>query len=192
MSKISQKSVAVPGDKLSTIEEFVPGEGSATIGEHIIATVPGSVKPDMVNRIMNVIPAKSANDILPKVGDYIIGLVDSAQSSVAQITILALNDIVSEKELSAMLSLREDRRRKSPPIKSGDIIRAKIFSTKNSIYHLTLDGQNSGVVRTACTNCGGEVIMLGRDRIKCKDCGLVDERLLANDFTKDSRYQGNV
>jgi exosome complex component CSL4 len=88
-----------------------------------------------------------------------------------------------------MMSFRDDRRRRSSPVKPGDTIRAKVFSTKNSIYHLTLDAPDCGVLFTVCSVCGGSVIALGRDRVKCRECGTVDDRLLADDFIRLSRTQ---
>jgi len=193
MEKNSQKEKsrqAIPGDRLATIEEFVPGVGSASVGDSVISTVVGDVQPDMVNRVINVKPVNSADDSLPKVGDYVIGHVDSAQPSMAQVTIIAVNDEVSDKELSGMLSMRDDRRRRTTsPIKAGDTIRARVISTKNSIYHLALDDPKTGVIKTVCSNCGGSVIALGKDRVKCRECGMVDERLLSDDFVKYSRSQ---
>lgn len=186
--KLKQGRPTVPGDRLATIEEFVPGSGSASSGDAVISTVVGDVEPDMVNRVINVKPVKSADADLPKVGDLVIGHVDSAQPSMAQITIIAVHDQPNDKQLSGMLSMREDRRRRtSSPIKAGDIVRAKVVSTKNSIYHLSLDDPRAGVIETVCSNCGGRVIALGRDRVKCTECGLVDERILSDDFVKYSR-----
>jgi exosome complex RNA-binding protein Csl4 len=145
----------------------------------------------MSNRVMNVRAVRSADDSLPKVGDYVIGHVDSAQPSMAQITIIAIGDTVSDKELSGMLSLRDDRRRRTSPIRSGDTIRAKVISTKNSIYHLAMDDTRTGIVKTVCSNCGGDVIALGTDSVKCKECGFVDERMLSDDFIKNSRNQAS-
>jgi len=179
---------AVPGDRLATIEEFVPGVGSASVDDSVISTVVGDVRPDMVNRVINVKPSRSAYDSLPKVGDYVIGHVDSAQPSMVQVTIIAVNEEISDKELSGMLSMRDERRRRTTsPIKAGDTIRAKVTSTKNSIYHLALDDSKTGVMKTVCSNCGGNVIAMGRDRVKCRECGFVDERLLSDDFVKYSR-----
>jgi exosome complex component CSL4 len=188
--KSKQERLAIPGDRLATIEEFVPGAGSATEGDAIVSTVVGNVRPDMSNRVINVKAAKSAEENLPKPGDLVIGHVDSAQPSMAQITIIAVGDTLSDKQLSGMLSMREDRRRRtSSPLKAGDIIRAKVISTKNSIYHLSLDDPNAGVLQTVCSNCGGSVMALGRDRVKCKECGFVDERILSDEFVKYSRGQ---
>jgi exosome complex RNA-binding protein Csl4 len=188
--KLKPGRPAIPGDKLATIEEFVPGIGSVSLGDEVVSTVVGDIEPDMANRVINVKPIKSADDGLPKVGDMIVGHVDSAQPSMAQVTILAVQDSPSDKQLSGMLSMREDRRRRTTsPIKPGDIIRARVASTKNSIYHLSLDDPKSGVIETACSNCGGRVIALGRDRVKCAECGLIDERILSEDFVRHSRGQ---
>jgi exosome complex RNA-binding protein Csl4 len=182
--------LVVPGDALATIEEFVPGIGSASFGDEVVSTLVGDVEPDMKNRVINVKPVKNADDSLPKTGDMILGHVDSAQPSMAQVTIIAIENQTSDKELSGMLSMREDRRRRtSSPIKAGDIIRAKVVSTKNSIFHLSLDDPKAGVIETVCSNCGGDVIAVGRERIKCKECGFVDERILSEEFVKYSRGQ---
>ncbi len=94
-----QSRLAIPGDRLATIEEFVPGSGSASLGDAIVSTVVGNVQPDMANRVINVKAVKSADNNLPKVGDLIIGHVDSSQPSMAQITIIAVNDQPSDKQL---------------------------------------------------------------------------------------------
>ena len=176
-----------PGDKLASIEEFVAGSGSAIVGDEIVSTIVGSKDPDMSNRVMNVSSFRSYTELLPKKGDDIIGFVESTQTAAAQIVIRAVNDTISHKELGGLFSLRDDRRRKWNPLRAGDTIRARIASTTNSIYHLTLDCQNCGVLQTVCTVCGGSVVALGKDRVKCRDCGFVDERLLSEDFIKYSR-----
>lgn len=185
--RLDNLRVVFPGDKLASIEEFVPGPGSVIIGDLIVSTLVGGREADMSNRVVSVSSLKGTDYLLPKKGDTIIGFVDSAQTSAAQITIRAINETPSHKELGGLLSFRDDRRRKSNPIRTGDIIRARITSTKNSIYHLSLDCPNCGVLQTACSLCGGLVVALGKDRVKCRECGFVDERFLSDDFIKYSR-----
>ncbi len=187
VSKKSGRNFVLPGDLLATIEEFEAGEGSTTIGETIVASIMGEVNPDMANRIMSVRPAREVGRI-PHEGDIIVGNVESASSSVAQVSIKSINDVESHKEFSAMLSMREDRGRRSAlALKAGDVLRAKVMSTTNSIYQLGLDCENCGVIYTVCSVCGGSVVALGQDRIKCRECGTVDERLLSADFVTYSR-----
>ncbi len=189
MTEKAKLEKVLPGDKLASIEEFVPGSGSAVVGEAIVSTVAGRKKPDMSNRVMNVVAARDATRAIPKVGDYIIGFVDSSSPSVAQVTIRAINDIPNTREFAAMLSMRDERRRNSSPIKAADSIRAHVISTKNSIIHVAIDSGNCGVISTVCVNCGGPVVPLGRDRVKCPECGLVDDRLLAEDMIRPTGSQ---
>ena len=189
MSEREKTKNVLPGDRLASIEEFVPGTGTAAIGESIISTIAGSKSPDMVSRVMNVVPSRSALKSIPRVGDYITGRVDSASPSVAQVTIGSIIDVPSNREFAGMLSTRDERRRNSTPIRAADTIRAKVISTKNSIFHLAIDDPNCGVIKTVCSSCGGPVVPLGRDRVKCPECGLVDDRLLAEEMVRSSRPQ---
>jgi exosome complex component CSL4 len=187
-SQKSQHRHVLPGDSLAAEEEFEAGTGSVIYGGNVVAARVGEVSPDLSARTMTVKPAKKGLAKLPETGDYVIGTVQSAASSVAQILIEAINDIPSSKELSGMLSLRDDRRRRSaPPIKAGDVIRAKVISTTNAIYHLSLDDPKCGVLYTVCSFCGGRVVALGHGAVKCTECGMADDRMLSEDFIEYSR-----
>jgi exosome complex component CSL4 len=188
-SASKQKNIVLPGDRIATIEEFEAGPGTTVSSDLVVATRVGDVLREMADRKVKVVPSKQASK-LPEEGDSVIGTVQSAASSVAQVRIDAINELPSYKELSGMLSLRDDRRRRSPPVRPGDTIRAKVISTKNSIYHLSLEGKENGVLHTVCSLCGGRTIALGRDRVKCTECGFVDERQLAEDYTTLSHMEG--
>jgi exosome complex RNA-binding protein Csl4 len=189
---VKERVPVLPGDRLATIEEFAPGSNATTQGETVTSTKVGYARLDLKNRIINVDPANPKPTQIPKVGDLVIGLVESAQSSIAQVKIEAINDDRSDKSFAGMISFREETRRSSvPPVKSADILRARVFSTKNSIFHLALDCPSCGVIYTVCSNCGGNVVALSRFRIKCKECGMVDDRLLSEEFLKFSRSSAN-
>ena len=184
------KKKVLPGDKIATIEEFASGRGSSVLGESVISTLVGETSPDMDTRVITVNTTKQGLGLIPQEGDYIVGTVQSAQPSIVQVKIEAINDENSTKNFTGMLSLRDDRRRRTTsPIKSGDTLRARVASTKNSIFHLSIDGPGCGVLYTICSICGGDVFAIGPDRVKCRECGWVDERLLSEDFIKSSRSQ---
>jgi len=179
----------LPGDRLASIEEFVPGSGSVATGESIVSTMVGEVSTDMKNRVMSVKPI-ATHVGMPKLGDSVEGVVQSAQPSIVQVRIDAINGVPNQKEFTGMLSLRDDRRRRATsPIKPGDLLRAKVVSTTNAIFHLGIEGPETGVLFTVCSNCGGNVVALSRDRVKCRECGWVDDRLLSEEFVKLSRSQ---
>ena len=189
MSEREKSKKVLPGDVLASIEEFIPGAGTVAVGESIISTVAGSRSPDISSSVMSVVPSRSASKAIPRVGDYVTGFVDSASPSVAQVTVRSINDVPSNREFAGMLSTRDERRRNSSPIRAADTIRAKVISTKNSIFHLALADTRCGVINTVCSSCGGPVVPLGRDRVKCPECGLVDDRLLAEEMIRSSRPQ---
>ena len=183
-----QKRHVLPGDSLAAQEEFEAGTGAVIYGGNVVASRVGEVSPDMVARTMRVKPARQDLAKLPETGDYVVGTVQSAASSIAQVKIDAINDLQSSKELSGMLSMRDDRRRRiSSPIKPGDVIRAKVISTTNAIYHLSLDDSRCGVLYTVCSFCGGRVVALGHGAVKCTECGMADDRMLSEDFIQFSR-----
>jgi exosome complex component CSL4 len=187
--KRSERPV-LPGDKIATIEEFVAGENALTNGDFVISKKVGIVSPDMKRRVINVLPVRSEDSKIPKVGDFVIGTVESAQGSIAQVKIEAINDQRSDKSFTGMLLVHEEGRKRSSfssPVKAGDVIRAQVFSTKNAIFHLTIDAPNCGVIFTVCSNCGEEVVALSKDRVKCTSCGWVEERALSDEFVKYSR-----
>lgn len=185
--KIQRRHV-LPGDCLAAQEEFEAGAGAVIYGGNVVASRVGEVSPDMAARTMTVKPSRQDLAKLPETGDYIVGTVQSAASSIAQVKIEAINGIPSSKELSGMLSMRDDRRRRSSsPIKPGDVIRAKVISTTNAIYHLSLDDSHCGVLYTVCSFCGGRVVALGHGAVKCAECGMADDRMLSEDFIQYSR-----
>jgi exosome complex component CSL4 len=181
-------NVVLPGDHLASIEEFEPGEGTSILAESVISARVGKVVTDMSKRTIAVVALKNKQDGLPVAGDTVIGIIESTSSSVAQVTIIAINETKSSKELSGILYLREDRRFKfGPSVKAGDTVRAIITSTVNAIYHLSLECPYCGVLFTTCSNCGGTVVALSKNRIKCTECGNVEDRSLSEDFVKLSR-----
>lgn len=184
----SNPRFVLPGDNLGEEEEFEAGSGSTNLGGKVVASRIGEVAPDMANRMMIVKPAKRDIAKLPEVGDFIVGTVQSAASSIAQVRIDAINDVPSSKDLSGMLSMRDDRHRRSfSALRAGDVVRAKVTSTVNSIYHLSLEGSGCGVLYTVCSFCGARVVALGRGAVKCTECGSTDDRLLSDDFIAYSR-----
>ena len=185
MSK-KQATPALPGDRLAVTEEFLPGAHTYDDGGKIRALVAGSVKKDMASMEISVTPAKEADTI--KIGDWVTGQVEAAQSSSANVKLYFLNGNLTHKDFSGMLNLRGlgggggRGARRSTPVKSGDIVRARVFSLLNGIIHLTIEEPDMGVVAALCSNCGRPLLMGNSTRAKCDECGNVEERKLAKDF----------
>jgi exosome complex component CSL4 len=205
--------IALPGDELAVLEEFEAGSGAYPDYATIRAEQLGQPVFDMTKRMVSVRPLKSAQTRMPKVGDYVTGLVESAQSSVVNVRILSINNVSSDNGFTGMVMLhnersfdgskrggyregrgrgsrdrdddrdRDERPRRTVVCKTADIVKARVVSTLNSIIHLSFDGDDLGVVAASCSNCGSPMLRV-HDKAKCPECGNIEERKLALDFGK--------
>ncbi len=173
----------MPGEALAVVEEFEPGEGTYSNGDSVRAAAVGIAEFDLKQRKV-IVKSPVKKPALPTKGDSVEGLVESAQSNVINMRILRINGKPSDANFTGMLSTRQDPQRRGRRItvaKVADLMRATVYSTKNAIIHLALERDNDGVLSTVCSICGGGVVRIN-DRVKCKECGYVDERMLAPDF----------
>ncbi len=180
---MKKEQAVLPGDKLAVSEEFLPGPHAYDDAGLIRALTVGSVQRDMRNMEISVKPAAKAN--LIRVGDLIVGQVETAQSSSANVKIYYVNGAPTEKDFSGSLSLRSGRPGRGgprgPPVKLGDVVRCKVFSLLNGIIHLSINEDEAGVLAALCGNCG-RPLLRGGNKAKCDECGNVEERKLAADF----------
>jgi exosome complex component CSL4 len=180
-----KSSLTVPGDRLAVIEEFVAGEGTYVDDGVIRASTLGVVHKDVVNK--QIMVKREKVNRLPKVGDIIIGQVESAQPSEVDIRIYFINDSPSQKGFIGMLLLREDESKVSRgnkiPCKVGDLVRAKVAANVDMIILLTLSCPKCGVIYALCSLCGGQLVKMNM-RLKCVECGNIEHRVIAPDYGK--------
>jgi exosome complex component CSL4 len=176
--------VAMPGDKLAISEEFLPGANAYERSGLIRALRVGTVQKDSVNMEISVKPTVEPET--PKIDDWVTGQVEAVQSSSANVHLYFLNGKPTHKDFSGMLNLRgmtgARGARRMTPVKSGDVVRCRIYSLTNGIIHLTIDEPEMGVTAALCGNCGRPLLMGNATRAKCVECGNVEERKLARDF----------
>ena len=177
--------IALPGDRLAVSEEFLPGMHTYDASGLIRALRAGSVVRDIKNMEISVQPA--AEPELFRVGDWVTGQFEGSQANSANVHIFFLNGKPTYKDFSGMLSLRGlsgggRGARRTTPVKSGDIVRCRVFSLVNGIIHLTIEEPDMGVVAALCGNCGRPLLKGSATKLKCDECGNVEERKLARDF----------
>lgn len=186
----SEAKVVIPGDKLSVIEAFESGDSTFVEGGEVRSLRVGHAEPNRKERVMAVKPVKSMGRV-PKPGDMILGTVETAQPNVANIRIDSINDDYSQASFTGMLQSNvdfRDRNRRRVTCKPGDIVRAHVYSDMNSIYHLSVDKPEDGVLHTICSQCGGKVTRM-RDSVKCLECDYIEDRKLAADFDQHQQNQ---
>jgi exosome complex component CSL4 len=185
MKEPSKGSGVLPGDKLAVSEEFLPGKHTYEDTGLIRALTVGSVVKDPKSMEISVKPAVEPE--LIKVGDWVTGQVEGAQANSANVHIFFLNGKATYKDFSGMLSLRGlsgggRGARRTTPVKLGDVVRCRVISLLNGIIHLSIDEPDMGVVAALCGNCGKPLLRGSATRVKCDECGNVEERKLAGDF----------
>jgi len=179
------KQGVLPGDRVAVSEEFLPGKHTYDDSGVIRALTAGTVVRDAQSMEISVNPA--AQPELIKVDDWVTGQVEGSQANSANVHIYFLNGRPTYKDFSGMLSLRGlsgggRGARRSTPVKAGDIVRCRVFSLVNGIIHLSIDEPDMGVVAALCGNCGRPLLRGSATRVKCDECGNVEERKLARDF----------
>jgi exosome complex component CSL4 len=183
--KENKKAAALPGDKLAVSEEFLPGKHTYDDSGIIRALTAGAVQKDTVAMEISVKPAVEPETI--KIDDWITGQVEVVQANSANVKIYFLNGKPTYKDFSGMLSLRGltgggRGQRRTTPVKLGDVVRCRVYSLVNGIIHLTIDEPDMGVLAALCGNCGRPLLKGTSTRVKCDECGNVEERKLARDF----------
>ncbi len=176
----------IPGEKLSVIEEFECGTDTYQKDGEVRSLRVGEIVTNLTERIINIKPIKNM-DRIPRLGDIIIGIVETTQANTANVRIELINNKSSQAGFTGMLQLGSERysgrggHRRDTVCKAGDLLRARVFSDLNTIIHLSMDKPNEGVIHTVCSQCGGNVARI-HNKVKCIECGNLEARQLASDF----------
>jgi exosome complex component CSL4 len=184
-----QKSghLVLPGERLGVIEEFTPDSGTYEKNGVIYSKIVGRSLLDLQNRSVSVYPVVSGG-IVPKVGTVIIGQIGNAQSDNVLVKIFR----IGQKELSGnfggILHVSDISDRyvdsMSDVAKPGDIVRAKVISDKNQIFHLSTNDKGLGILYGFCSRCGTLLEQHGYD-LKCPKDGNIETRKIAPDYGKE-------
>jgi exosome complex component CSL4 len=178
--------LVVPGDKLGVIEEFEPGPGTYVEKGMIYSLATGRALLDFLNKKVSVYPGTSMSGV-PKVGSVVTGQVQEVQSKQANVRIYQVRDRVLNGFFTGLLHISDVSPRYVESMydvcKAGDIIRAKVVSDKNRVYHLSTNDKDLGVVYAFCSRCGN-VLSFRRMRMRCEVCDNAERRKTASDYGK--------
>ncbi len=176
----------VPGKPLGVIEEFTPGQGTYVEKGKIHAEVCGRTLLDLQNKTVSVFPLCPAAKV-PKVGSIVTGQVSKLQNKTALIRIFKIGKEQLSGVFSGLIYISDISPSYIDSIhdafKPGDIIRAKVISTKNRVYHLSTNDKNLGTLIAFCSNCG-HLLTQKRLRMHCSSCGRTERRRVAVDYGK--------
>ena len=182
---MTEKNLVMPGDKLSTSEELLSGDGTYEEDGIIRAARVGHYVIDEKNRRASVKPVTSI-PILVRKGDTILAEVRSVRSSMIiadVIHVTGKNRAISGDTNGTLRVSEISRSYVKDPVTEyapGDIIRAKVTQVKPSIQLATKD-RNLGAIRALCTNCR-HVLQRKGNNLECSYCGHKETRRLAEDY----------
>jgi exosome complex component CSL4 len=187
-SELRNGNLVLPGERLGVIEEYTPDSGTYVKDGVIYSKIVGRSLMDMLNRRVSVYPLINGA-VVPKVGTVVLGQIGNAQSDNVLVRILSVG---TKKKLSGIfsgilhISDVSDRYIDSmnEVCKPGDIIRAKVISDKNQIYHLNTADKNLGVIYGFCSLCS-TLLEQRQNEMHCTKCGNVERRKTAFDYGKE-------
>lgn len=181
--------LVLPGERLGVIEEFIPDSGTYVKDGVILSKIVGRSLVDLQNRRVSVYPVANVA-VVPKTGTVVIGQIGNAQSDNVLVKILRVGKKQISGTFGGILHVSDVSDRyvesMSDVCKPGDIVRAKVISEKNQIFHLSTNDKNLGVVHAFCSR---DATLLEqqpqRYDLRCPKCGNVERRKIAPDYGKE-------
>jgi exosome complex component CSL4 len=173
-----------PGDRLGVIEEFIPNSGTYVKDGVIYSKIVGRALVDFLNKRVSVYPVVYGVKV-PKVGSIVIGQVSSVQSEIASLRLFQIGKRHLSGFFSGVLHISDVQLKYVESMfdvcRPGDILRAKIVSEKNRIYHLSTKDKGLGVIFAFCSQCG-YLLQPRRPGMRCGRCGKIEKRKIASDY----------
>ncbi len=177
----------VPGDFLSTTEEFVPDEGVYEEENRIFSSATGIVLMDADSKKISVHPKTDTPPVL-KEGDIVIGRVSQIRGQIANIDIGAVRGNEDREVPNAddavihISNISTDYVEEiEDEFKPADIIRARVISVGKESVKLTTTDDSLGVLYALCSDCRSQ-LEKENSHLKCSNCGNTENRKIANDY----------
>ena len=189
LKPLEQKSghLVVPGERLGVIEEFIPDSGTYVKDGVIYSKIVGRALIDLLNKRVSVYPLVNG-ELIPKVSSIVVGQIGNAQSDNVLVKIFKIENKRLSGEFSGILHISDVSDRyidsMNDVCKPGDIVRAKVISGKNRIFHLSTNDKNLGIVYAFCSRCGN-LLEPQRYELHCPKCGNTENRKIAPDYGKE-------
>lgn len=178
--------LVLPGERLGVIEEFIPDSGTYVKDGVIYSKVVGRALMDLLSKRVSVYPLVSEVTV-PKVTATVMGQVGNAQSDNVLVRIFKIGSKRLSGVFTGILHISDVQERyvksMNEVCKPGDIIRTKVISDKNQIYHLSTKDKELGVVYAFCSRCSN-LLEPKRHEMLCPKCGNVERRKIALDYGK--------
>ena len=183
----SSGHLVVPGERLGVIEEFIPDSGTYVKDGVIYSKIVGRELLDLLNKRVSVYPLIEGA-VVPKVSTVVIGQIGNAQSDNVLVKIFKIGKKKLSGEFGGILHISDVSDRyvdvMTDVCKPGDLVRAKVISEKNRIFHLSTNDKNLGILYAFCSKCSTLLEPHNYD-LRCPKCGNIEKRKMAPDYGKE-------
>ena len=187
MSEQKSGNVVLPGERLGVIEEFLPNSGTYVKDGVIYSKIIGRALMDLLHKRVSVYPLVKG-EVAPKASSTVVGQVGNAQSDNVLVRIFKIGSKKLSGVFTGILHISDVQERyvdsMNDVCKSGDILRAKVISAKNQVYHLSTNDKVLGVVYAFCSRCG-QLLEPKRYEMQCTKCGHVERRKTSVDYGQE-------
>ena len=183
-----KEKFVIPGEAIGIGEEFMPGTWAYEEEGSIFAAVAGRVDIDMKDRKINIVPKVSTPPII-KDGDIVMGQVWDVRAQLALLDILKIKGVdrglpgkvkgavhISKARDSYVSDLSRE-------FSVGDIIMARVVTTKREPVELTTVDKTLGVVKAFCSKCGVSMEPF-KNGLRCGECEHVESRKVSTEYGK--------
>ena len=186
-----QKSghLVLPGERLGVIEEFIPDAGTYVKDGVIYSKTVGRALMDLQNRRVSVYPVVEGA-VVPKVGIVVIGQIGNAQSDNVLVKIFKIGNKQLSGNFGGILHISDVSDRyvtsMADVCKPGDIVKAKVISEKNHVFHLSTNDKDLGILYAFCSRDSTLLEQQRYDDLHCPKCGNIERRKIAPDYGKEA------
>ena len=178
-----------PGEIIKNSSNLTPGEGTIKQDDNIIAMVSGNINIDTNSNTVSV--NNHDNIPTPKIGDYLIGMVDRLGEKAATIKIIQVEGdertiLPQHQYADIYVAGIVDRFLPAPvdAMRRRDIVRVKVTENNPVLKVNTRDDEKCGVLSALCPQCGDSLYAepKGDKNVHCPQCDYSGYRVLSNGF----------
>ena len=180
--------IALTGQKLGVVEEFLPDKQSTFVKEgQIYATKSGLIDIDSEKRKIKIKTLREEKRKIVKVGDIVIGNILFLRQYSVGLNFYTINRKIhfnSGYFGNIHVSQISDRyvEKIQEAFQITDIIRARVIKINYTEYDLSTSEKNLGVIYADCVICGTPLVKISYNKLRCERCGNQETRKIANDY----------
>jgi len=165
------KKLYLPGDFVTTIEEFFAGLGLFEENGKLYSCVSGIAKMDLKERKIDIEPIRKPKSFVKK-GDIVIAQVKDIGRNVVELRLLYNETEKVEANITAFMLLKRPRENVLRSIKPTDIVRAYVLDSEGKII-LSMRGKGFGIIHADCPFCLNPLYYNEKEfrTLRCLNCG---------------------